>query len=223
MADDAERPTETRTPLSRDRVLHAGVALADREGLDAVSMRRLARELDAGAMSLYHYIQSKDELLEGMVDVVFAEIQLPTGNDWKTAMRQRCASARDVLVQHSWAISLMESLTNPGPANLRHREAVTACLRRGGFSIAMTAHANWILDSYVYGFALQEASLPFATAEELAEMADDVFIPQLPPETYPHLNEVATGLMEVGYDPAGEFTFGLDLILEALQPLRNPG
>jgi AcrR family transcriptional regulator len=214
---DTEQPTETS--LSRDRILREAVALADREGLDALSMRRLARELGAGAMTLYHYVANKDEVLEGMVDIVFGEIRLPTGDDWKTAMRLRCASARDVLVRHSWAISLMESLTDPGPANLRHREAVTACLRRGGFSIEMTVHANWLLDSYVYGFALQEASLPFDTAEELAEMADDVFIPQL--SAYPHLSEVAVGLTEAGYDPAAEFGFGLDLILESLGTLRD--
>jgi AcrR family transcriptional regulator len=218
---DAESPNATGQSLNRDRILRAAVALADRDGLDALSMRRLARELDAGAMTLYHYVSGKDELLEGMVDIVFGEIQLPTGDDWKTAMRQRCASARDVLVRHSWAISLMESLTSPGPANLRHREAVTACLRSGGFSIERTAHANWILDSYVYGFALQEASLPFDTAEELAEMAVDVFIPQTPADTYPHLHELAVGLMQAGYDPANEFGFGLDLILDALEPLRS--
>lgn len=216
--DGSRTPGE---PLSRDRILRAAVSIADRAGLDALSMRRLARELDAGAMTLYHYVSGKDELLEGMVDIVFGEIQLPVGDDWMIGMRQRCASARDVLVRHSWAISLMESLTNPGPANLRHREAVTACLRGGGFSLAMTAHANWILDSYVYGFALQEASLPFGTAEELAEMADDVFLPQTPVDTYPHLNEIAVGLMQMGYDPAEEFTFGLDLILEALDHLRD--
>lgn len=218
---DAESTTAPGESLNRDRVLREAVALADRDGLDALSMRRLARELDAGAMTLYHYVSGKDQLLEGMVDIVFGEIQLPTGDDWKTAMRQRCASARDVLVRHSWAISLLESLTSPGPANLRHREAVVACLRDGGFSIEMTVHANWILDSYVYGFALQEASLPFDTAEELAEMADDVFIPQTPADTYPHLHELAVGLMQAGYDPADEFGFGLDLILDALEPLRS--
>jgi AcrR family transcriptional regulator len=218
---DAENPSAVREPLSRDRILRTAVSLADREGLDALSMRRLARELDAGAMTLYHYVAGKDELLEGMVDIVFGEIQLTVGDDWKSAMRQRCSSARDVLVRHAWAISLMESLTRPGPANLRHREAVTACLRRGGFSIEMTAHANWILDSYVYGYALQEASLPFDSAEELAAMADDVFIPQTPADTYPHLHEITVGLMRAGYDPADEFGFGLDLLLDALDQLRG--
>lgn len=221
MVAEADRPVKAGSPLSKERVLRAAVALADREGLDALSMRRLADELGAGAMTLYHYVASKDELLDGMVDIVFDEIQPPAGDDWKAAMRQRSLSARKVLARHPWATGLMESLTYPGPANLRHREAVTACLRRAGFSIEMTAHANWILDSYVYGFALQEASLPFDTAEELAEMADDVFLPQTPADTYPHLHELAVGLMDAGYDPADEFTFGLDLILDALEPLRE--
>ena len=163
---EAQDATAQGGSLTRDRILREAVSLADREGLHALSMRRLARGLDAGAMTLYHYVTGKDELLEGMVDLVFGEIELPTGDDWKSAMRRRCSSARDVLGRHSWAISLMESLTRPGPANLRHREAVVACLRRGGFDLRTTVHANWVLDSYVYGFALQEASLPFDTAEE---------------------------------------------------------
>jgi AcrR family transcriptional regulator len=222
VAADADRPSRAAGPLSRQRVLRAAVRLADREGLGALTMRRLAGELGAGAMTLYHYVPGKDELLEGMVDVVFDEIELPTDDGWRAAMRQRSLSARDVLARHPWAIGLMESLTYPGPANLRHREAVTACLRGAGFSVEMTAHVTWILDSYVYGFALQEASLPFDTAEGLAEMADDVFVPQTPADTYPHLHEIAVGLMSAGYDPALEFAFGLDLILDALEPLRSP-
>ncbi|WP_369812531.1 TetR/AcrR family transcriptional regulator C-terminal domain-containing protein, partial [Kineosporia sp. A_224] len=158
------------------------VRLADREGVDGLSMRRLAGVLGAGAMSLYYYVASKDELLDAMVDVVFAEIELPPADtDWQSAMRLRAVSARQVLAAHPWAIALMESRTSPGPANLRHREAVTACLRRAGFTVLMATHANWLLDSYVYGHALQEASLPFDTADDLAGMTQDVFLPQLPP------------------------------------------
>ena len=135
-------------------------------------------------------------------------------------MRRRAVSAREVLARHPWAIGLMESRTSPGPANLRHREAVTACLRTAGFSVVMATHANWLLDSYVYGFALQEASLPFDTAAELAEMAEGVFLPQLAPDEFPYLNESAAALVAGGYDPAEEFAFGLDLVLAALEPLR---
>lgn len=220
----AEEPGggKPRAALSRDRVVREAVRLADVEGIDAVTMRRLGRELGAGAMSLYHYVSSKDELLDGMIDLVFAEIHAPTTDrDWRAAMRTRSLSARDVLLRYSWAVGLMESRTHPGPANLHHREAVTACLRNAGFSIEMTAHANWLLDSYVYGFVLQEASLPFDTAEELADMADDVFMPLLPPEQYPYLNETAGALLAAGYDHTAEFAFGLDVILDALDRLRN--
>ncbi|MFI6815978.1 TetR/AcrR family transcriptional regulator [Nonomuraea sp. NPDC050328] len=208
--------------LSKQRVVTEAVRLADSEGVDGLSMRRLAGALGAGAMSLYHYVASKTELLDAMIDAVFEEIELPPEEaDWQTAMRRRAVSAREVLARHPWAIGLMESRTTPGPANLRHREAVTACLRRAGFPILMATHANWLLDSYVYGFALQEASLPFDTADELAGLTEDVFLPQLPPDEFPYLNESAAALVAAGYDPREEFTFGLDLVLAALEPLRT--
>ena len=207
--------------LSKQRVVDEAIRLADREGVDGLSMRRLAVALGAGAMSLYHYVANKEELLDAMVDIVFQEIELPPQEtDWQSAIRQRAVSARQVLARHPWAVGLMESRTSPGPANLRHHEAVTACLRRAGFSVVMATHANWLLDSYVYGFALQEASLPFDTADELAGMAGDVYLPQLPPDEFPYLNESAAALVAAGFDPAEQFIFGLDLVLAALEPLR---
>jgi len=209
------------TKLSKQRVVLEAVGLADREGVDGLSMRRLAAVLGAGAMSLYHYVANKEELLDAMIDIVFEEIELPTdATDWQSAMRQRAISTRQVLARHPWAIGLLESRTSPGPANLRHHEAVTACLRRAGFSVLMATHANWLLDSYVYGFALQESSLPFDTADEFADTTEDVFLPQLPPDRFPYLNESAAALVAAGYDPADEFIFGLDLVLAALEPLR---
>ena len=158
-----------------------------------------------------------------MIDVVFSEIELPREDtDWQSAMRRRSLSARQVLARHPWAVGLMESRTSPGPANLRHREAVTACLRRAGFSVVNATHANWLLDVYVYGYALQEASLPFDTADELADMTEDVYLPQLPADQFPYLHESAAALMATGYNPAEEFMFGLDLVLAALEPLRAP-
>jgi AcrR family transcriptional regulator len=204
-------------PLSKERVLRQALALADSEGIDALNMRRLGRDLDAGAMSLYHHVRNKEELLDGMVDLVFAEIELPVAGDWQAAMRSRALSAREVLARHPWAIAVMESRTSAGPANLRHREAVMASLRKAGFSIPMATHANWLLDSYIYGFALQEAGLPFADAEGLADMTQEVFLPQMPPEQYPYLNETAKELMQSGYDPADEFIYGLNLILDGLE------
>lgn len=218
MDGDAGRGAGAPTPLSKERVLRQALALADSEGIDALSMRKLGQELNAGAMSLYHHVRNKEELLDGMVDLVFAEIRLPeSGGDWQSEMRAWAVSARDVLARHPWAITLMASRTTPGPANLRYHEAVTACLRKAGFSIRMATHANWLLDNYTYGAAVQAASLPFADAGQLADMIDDVFLPQLPPEDYPYLNESATELMQSGYDPADEFTYGLTLILDALE------
>ncbi|MDY7090406.1 MAG: TetR/AcrR family transcriptional regulator [Actinomycetota bacterium] len=216
-----QRQVASNAGLSKERVVAEAIRLADREGVDGLSMRRLADALGAGAMSLYYYVAGKEELLDAMIDVVFAEIELPsTETDWQSAMRRRAVSARQVLARHPWAIGLMESRTAPGLAHLRHREAVTACLRKAGFSVLMATHAHWLLDVYVYGFALQEASLPFDTAGEFADMAEDVFLPQLPPDEFPYLNESAAALVAAGYDPAEEFMFGLDLVLAALEPLR---
>lgn len=221
MSAREQRQVASEAGLSKQRVVAEAIRLADREGVDGLSMRRLAGALGAGVMSLYHYVANKDELLDAMIDVVFGEIELPPeGTDWQSSMRRRALSAREVLARHPWAIGLMESRTTPGPANLRHREAVTASLRGAGFSVVMATHANWVLDSYVYGFALQEATLPFDTPDELTNMAEDVFLPRLPPDEFPYLNESAAALIAAGYDPAEEFIFGLDLVLTALDPLR---
>ena len=211
-----------RPPLSRDRVLSAAMTFADKHGIASLSMRKLGEALSVEAMSLYNHVANKDELLDGMVDLVFAEIDLPSdGVDWKTAMRQRAVSARQALSHHRWAIGLMESRTSPGPATLRHHDAVIGSLRMAGFSIAMAAHAYSLLDSYVYGFALQEASLPFETAEETAEVAEMIFS-QLRPEEYPHLTELTVEhVLQPGYDYGNEFEFGLDLILDGLEKARG--
>lgn len=222
MATREQRQVGSDAGLSKQRVVAEAIRLADREGVDGLSMRRLAGVLGAGAMSLYHYVASKDELLDAMIDIVFAEIELPRDEgDWKLALRRRADSARQVLARHPWAIGLMESRTSPGHANLRHHEAVIACLRRAGFSVAMATHANWLLDSYVYGYALQVVSLPFDSADELADLVEGVYLPQLPADEFPYLNESAAALVATGYDPADEFGFGLDLILDALEPLRD--
>src|SRR5216683_410890 len=222
MALPTKPATETRTPLSRERVLRAAVAMADESGIGALSMRKLGEALGVEAMSLYNHVANKDDLLDGMVDLVFSEIDLPSGGaDWKTAMRQRAISARGVLSRHRWAIGLMESRTSPGSATLRHHDAVIGSLREGGFSIEMAAHAFSVLDSYIYGFALQEASLPFETAEETAEVAEMIF-KQLPPEEYPYLTELTVEhVLQPGYDYGNEYEFGLDLILEGLERARD--
>jgi len=181
-------------------------------------MRKLGEVLGVEAMSLYNHIANKSELLDGMVDVVFGEIELPDDQiDWKTAMHQRALSAREILSRHRWAIGLMESRSSPGPATLRHHDAVIGSLRAGGFSVAMAAHAMSVLDSYVYGFALQEANLPFDTGAQTAELAQEIMA-QFPVGKYPHLTELTVShVLRPGYDYGAEYQFGLDLILDGLE------
>jgi AcrR family transcriptional regulator len=218
MATQTDPSTAPRTPLTRERILRAAVALADRDGVGALSMRRLARALGVEAMSLYHHVAGKDALLDGMVDLVFGEIELPAaGTGWKTAMRRRAVSARAALRRHPWAINLMESRRTPGPANLRHHDAVIGCLRQAGFPVALTARAYSLLDAYIYGFAVQEASLPFDTPEETAEVAQAIMA-ELSAGTYPHLAELASEhVLQPGYDYGDEYEAGLDLILDGLE------
>jgi AcrR family transcriptional regulator len=206
-----------RAPLSRDRVLRAAVTRADQDGISSLSMRKLGEALGVEAMSLYNHVASKSDLLDGMIDIVFSEIDLPSGGgDWKAAMRRRAISARQVLRRHPWAIGLMESRTWPGPATLRHHDAVLGCLRRAGFSIELAAHAYALLDSYIYGFALQEASLPFGSGEEAAQVAHQISA-QFASGQYPYLTEMATAhVLRPGYDFGDEFVIGLDLILDGL-------
>jgi len=198
-------------------VLRGAVAVADAAGIGALTIRSLAQELGVKPMSVYHYVANKDEILDGIVDLVFDEIDLPsTDGDWRSEMRRRATSARRALRCHPWAIGLMESRTTPGPATLRHHDAVIGTLRGAGFSIQMTAHAYALLDSYVYGFALQEASLPFEGPETVAEVAEPM-MQQFPAGEYPHLVEMATEhILKPGYDFGDEFDFGLGVILDGL-------
>ena len=222
--------TKTRLPLTRERVIRAAVELADREGLDGLTMRRLADELGAGAMSLYHYVPHKDDLITGMVDVVFDEIELPpSGDDWKAAMRQRARSTREVLNRHRWAVGLMESRALPGPASFRVHNAVLGYLRDAGFTVETTIQAYSVLDAYIYGFALQEKTVPFEDAEGAAAVArEQVREVESNPDlgelatAFPYLAEVVAGhVAEVGHDFGRSFEYGLDLILEALDARRD--
>jgi AcrR family transcriptional regulator len=221
MAQQTKPATESRIPLSRERVLRVAVAFADESGIASLTMRKLGEALGVEAMSLYNHVANKDELLDGMVDLVFGEIDLPSGaTDWKAAMRERAISARHALSRHPWAIGLMESRTSPGPATLRHHDRVLGSLRGAGFSIAMAAHAFSVLDSYIYGFALQEASLPFDSAEETVEVAQTI-LAQFPRDEYPHLAELTVEhVLQPGYDYGNEYEFGLDLILDGLDRAR---
>jgi AcrR family transcriptional regulator len=221
MATQTEPNVRRRSPLSRERVLRAALALADAGGIDSMSMRKLGEELGVEAMSLYNHVANKDDILDGIVDLVFSEIALPSGRgDWKPAMRKRAISAHEALLRHSWAPSLMQSRTKPGPATLRHHDSVLGSLRNAGFTLVMAAHAVSVIDGYVYGFALQQINLPLQSREQVAEVGQDI-LRQLAGE-YPHLAEMITKhAMKPGYDYAKEFEFGLDLILDGLERLRH--
>ncbi|WHT23209.1 TetR/AcrR family transcriptional regulator [Crossiella sp. CA-258035] len=208
-----------RAPLSRERVVAAALALADEKGAAGVTMRAIAGQLGVEAMSLYNHVAGREDILNGMVDAVFAEIDLPAADtDWKQAMRARATAARAVLRRHPWAVGLLDSRRRPGPATLRHHNAVLGALRAGGFSVALAAHAFSVIDSYLYGFVLQESSLPFSNRAELDEVAGEI-LSELPAEAYPHLAElIADHALRPDYQYADEFDFGLELILDALHP-----
>lgn len=211
-----------RVRLSRDRVISAAVALADRGGIESLSMRNLALELGVVPMALYKHVASKEELLDGMVDVVFGEVEFPSGAAWRTAMRERAISMREALLRHRWAIGLMESGT-PGPANLRHHNAVMRCLRdEAHLPFRMAVHAYSVMDSYIYGFALQEKTLaidiPAAAQRRLDKVAERH---PSPADEYPYLIEVVAELGKSGYDSTEEFEFGLDLLLDGIERLHK--
>ena len=221
MATQTDPSSQVRAPLSRERVMRAAVALADSSGIESLSMRKLGHDLGVEAMSLYNHVANKDDILDGIVDLVFSEIALPSGEaDWKPAMRKRAISAHEALLRHPWAPSLMQSRTRPGPATLRHHDSVLGSLRNAGFTLVMAAHAVSAIDGYVYGFALQQINLPLQSREQVAEVGESI-LRQLAGE-YPHLAEMITEhAMKPGYDYAKEFEFGLDLILDGLERLRT--
>jgi AcrR family transcriptional regulator len=236
-AESTKVKRQRRAALSRNKVFGAAVMIADVDGLAALTMRSLAQKLGVKPMSLYYYVRSKEEILDGIVDSAFAEIELPeVRREWRAEVRRRAQSARAVLGRHPWALALMESRTNPGPATLRHHDAMLGTLRAAGFSLQLTAHGYAIIDAYVYGFALQEASLPFESAEsarprpELVEGHASTGSARMSPGEvagsimqgfavgdYPHLVEFATQhVLQPGYDFGAQFDFGLDLILDGL-------
>lgn len=217
MTAPPETTAPSRTTLTRARVLRDAVALADDIGMDGFTIRKLATALDVGPMTIYHHVPNKEAIIDGMVDLVFSEIELPpTDTDWKAGMRHRARSARAVLARHPWATPLMESRTTPGPATLRHHDAVIGCLRNGGLSIETTAHAYALVDSYIYGFALQETNMPATAGDDMADVATAI-TGDLPVGEYPHLMELtAEHVLQPGYDFGAEFQYGLDLILDGL-------
>ena len=222
MTTRTTKRAQRRDPLTRERVWEAALKLADQGGIESLSMRKLGQELGVEAMALYYHFANKEEVLDGAIDLVFSEFDLPTtGTHWKTSMRQRAISVREVLSRHLWAIGLMESRANPGLSNLRHHDAVIGSLRAAGFDIAMAAHAYSLLDSYIYGFALTKMNLPFDTSEEVAQVAQNMLQP-FPLNEYPNLLEMLTEhVAKPGYDYGDEFEYGLDVLLDGLERMRH--
>ena len=209
-----------RPSLSRDQVLDGAVALADDVGIDALTIRRLATALGTKPMSIYRHVPSKEQIIDGMVERVFAEIERPPADgDWIDALRRRCLSAKAALNRHPWAAPLMEARTSPGPETLGHHDAMVACLRRGGLSWQMVAHAYAMLDAFIFGFSLQEATLPSHAEGEFVAAAEDLVI-AMDADAYPHLVAfTAEHVFQPGYDFSDSFEFGLDVILEGVGAL----
>jgi AcrR family transcriptional regulator len=213
-------PSEStaQLPLSRERILQVALQKADKEGIEALSMRKLAQELGVKAMSLYNHVANKDAMVDGMVDRVVGEIELPSrAVDWKTAMRQRAISAHTVLLRHPWATLALMSRINVGPAMLCYVDATLACLVEAGFSYPMADYAWNALDSHIYGFTLQALNFPF-DAEEYAAAAKD-YVAMIPPEKYPYLNQLTHHVMDGRHDGLHSFEFGLNLLLDGLETL----
>jgi len=218
------RPAEvaTRSPVSKERTLEVALAVADSEGIQAVSMRRLARELGVEAASLYHHVEGKEQILDGLVDMVAAEIDPPRAfADWREAIGQRAHHTRAVLRRHRWAVSLMASRTSPGPATLRLLETGIRCFREGGFPVPLAAHALSTVDSYVHGFVLQEVNLPFRDGSELAAMTG-VIMETFPGSEFPYLFEMTVEhVLQPGYDYGKEFESGLTLVLNGVDTMLD--
>ena len=226
MAATTRKTPPKRTPLSRERVLRAAIALADERGAQELTMRKLAKELGVEAMSLYNHVANKTDLLDGMIDIVFSEIEAPTaGGDWKAELRKRAVSTRAALGRHPWAIGEMEGRSDHGPSNLRLHDAVLGCLRAAGFSIEMTVQAMSVQDAYIYGFALQQSDMTPETAEDFAAVARQQMVDYAEAlAEYPHLVEVVGGhVAQAGYDYDSAFLFGLDVILDGLERLLEAG
>lgn len=210
--------SKTREPVTRDRAVRVAISLADAGGIESLSMRKLAAELGIEAMSLYYHVKNKSDLLDGMLDVVYGEFFTPrSGDEWRSAMRDRADSTRSVLARHQWAISI-KARTSPGPATLGHLDSVIGCFRGAGFSMPLTGHAMSILDSYVQGFAQQEASLPLDPSGDIGAVTEAIIAQQEQmAEAFPHLAEMAeTLILQPGYAYGNEFEFGLNLVLDGI-------
>lgn len=214
--DRPEQP-EARLPLSRDRILAVAVEIADERGVGAVTMREVASRLGVEAMSLYNHVANKEDILDGMIDSVVEQIEVPADADhWLEAMRRRAISAREVFGRHPWAPALLDSRESSGPTRLRYLDSILGALMRAGFSIDGAARAFSLLDSYIYGFGIQQMNFSADDGASTEEMAEAI-LAYIPAEEYPYLHGMASHAMEVGYDVDADFQFGLEIILDGLE------
>ncbi len=208
--------------LSRTRILRSALALADKEGLEGLSMRKVAQGLGVQAMSLYNYVANKEDLIDGMVELVVGEMAVPeVGQDWQGEMRRRAMVAHAVLLRHPWAAMALMSRVNVGPVMLRFIDATLGCLHAGGFPLRLADHAWNAMDSHIYGFTLQELKFPFAPEEYPA--AAEMGLPLIPAELYPNMYALAIDIIDRRYDGLYDFEFGLEMILAGLERVLGEG
>ena len=213
------RKQAERVPLDRERVLWAALDLADARGLETLSMRNLGQSLGVEAMSLYNHVAHKEDLLDGMVELVVAEIALPRLDvEWRVAMRERAQSAHAALIRHPWATMLFVSRLNIGPNMLRYVDASMGVLLRAGFPYALADHAWSAIDAYLYGFAIQKRNFPLEPAEYAT--AAQHFLPMIPPNRFPHLHGMSLEVIAGRHDGVHELEFGLEVLLDGLERLR---
>jgi AcrR family transcriptional regulator len=216
----AEKP-ESRLPLNRDRILAAAVEIADERGVGAITMRAVASRLGVEAMSLYNHVANKDDILDGMADLVAEQFDLPQDVDsWREAMRRRAVSAHQVFGRHPWAPMLFDSRESSGPARLHYFDWVLGKLMTAGFSVEGAARAFSLLDSYIYGFGIQQFNVS-ADSDVSTEETAEAILAYIPAETYPYLHRMASHAMQVGYDAEADFDFGLEIILDGLERILD--
>lgn len=222
MAKKSEDKSIRPTVLTKDSVIKAAIRLADTGGLEALSMRKLGRELGVEAMAIYYHFEDKSHLIDGMIDRIHAEIKVPQGDEgWRVFMHSRAESVFEVLLLHPWAAPIMEASINPGPSTLRDSDNSIKCFRKAGFSIPMTVHAVTVLNIYIYGAAELYARLNFTSSQEAAEFSETIK-EQFPIDDYPYLGEVITKyMMKANYDARKEFEFGLNLILDGIAQIER--
>lgn len=219
---EGKRPTPRR-PLSRDRVLHTAIEIADESGVGAVTMREVATRLGVEAMSLYNHVANKDDILDGMVDLVIEQFDLPSdADDWREAMRRRAISAHEVFDRHRWMPPLLDSRDSSGAARLRYYDWVLGTLVTAGFTLDQAVRSFSLLDSYVYGFGIQQFNMSAGADGPPEEMAEAI-LASIPAEEYPFLHRMASHAMQTGYDADADFEFGLEIILDGLERiLKEP-